>query len=378
MYRIITDIAEVERLAGEFEKRLEASFTHREQRKVNWPRGKAREIQPALVSPEVRFQRSDTSPAKAWSPNREPLKFRNFLMFGEPGNTESMNIAVQVNFPLGEFHLSNGGVFLVDEKKQIWIEHTGKMTRVTHLKRSAILRRFKDMTVMAEVDGKKPQEIIRVTKLCGRSLISDMWSFASRAREVADEAHLERESEAENTPAGRRAGVRGNGAAKAPTKREAAILGKLRKYLKEHSGRGSRKAAAAGEVDVQHGAIVDALALELGRGGLEVKNSRAVDLAVVVGRGVELFEVKTSVDTQSLYTPFGQLIIHSAALGRDENFEVRRNFVLPKRPPTPFDDIIRDEKVGCSIHLSGTYEINNLASATSRGFVVSEPRVATV
>lgn len=347
MYRIVTDIAEVERLAGELEKRLEASFTQREERKVNWPRGKARENQPALISPEVRFQRSGTAPARAWSPNREPLKFRNFLMFGEPGNADSMNIAVQLNFPLGKFHLANGGVFLVDDNDpdEIWIGHTGKMTRVTQLKRSAILRRFKDMTIMAEVEGKKPQEIIRVTKLVGRSLISELWSFASRAREVADEAHRERESEAENAPAGRRAGIRGNGAAKTPTKREAAILGKLRKYLKEHSGRGSRKAVAAGEVDVQHGAIVDALALELGRGGLEVKNSRAVDLALVVGRGVELFEVKTSVDTQSLYTSIGQLIIHSAALGRDENFEVRRNLVLPKMPPSPFDAIIHEEVV---------------------------------
>lgn len=344
MFRIITDIAEVERLAGEFEKRLEASFTQSEQRKVNWPRGRARENQPALISPEVRFQRSGTSPARAWSPNREPLKFRNFLMFGEPGNAEAMNIAVQVNFPLGEFHLSNGGVFLADDKGGIWIGHTGKMTRVTQLKRSAILRRFKDMTVMAEVgDRNRSQEIIRITKLSGRSMISELWAFASRAREVADEAHRERETEGRSGAAGSRTGGLGNGEVKAPPKRDTAILGKLRKYLKEHSGRGARKSVAAGEVDVQHGAIVDALALELGRVGLEVKNSRAVDLAAVVESRVDLFEVKTSVDTQSLYTSIGQLVIHSAALGRDEDFEVRRNLVVPRIPPRPFDDIIREE-----------------------------------
>lgn len=343
MYRIITDIAEVEALAKELEEKLEASFTHREQRKVNWPRGRARENQPALVSPEVRFQRSGTAPARAWSPNREEFKFRNFLMFGEPGSADSMNIAVQVNFPLGEFHLSNGGVLLKDQKGEIWIGHTGKMTRVTQLPRRPILQRFGDMTVQAQVEGKKAREIIRITKLRGRSTISELWAFASRAREVADAVHREREAQAGNGAAGARGGGVGNGAVKPPTKREVAILGKLRKYLKEHSGRGLRKAVAAGEVDVQHGAIVDALALELGRGGLEVKNSRAVDLAVVVGRGVELFEVKTSVDTQSLYTSIGQLIIHSAALGRDENFQVRRNLVLPKVPPSPFDDIIREE-----------------------------------
>lgn len=332
MYTIISDIAKVEELAGELEKRLEASFTQREQRRVNWPRGRARENQPALVSPEVRFQRSGTSPARAWSPNREPLKFRNFLMFGEPGSADSMNIAVQVNFPLGEFHLSNGGVLLKDPKGEIWIGHTGKMTRVTQLPRRPILQRFGDMTVQAQVEGKQPREIIRITKLRGRSTISELWAFASRAREVADEVHRERVA------------LAGNGAVKPPTRREVAILGKLTKYLKEHSGRGSRKAVAAGVVDVEHGAIVDALALELGRGGLEVKNSKAVDLAVVAGdRSVDLFEVKTSVGTQVLYTSIGQLVIHSAALGRNETFQVRRNLVVPEIPPSPFDDILREE-----------------------------------
>ena len=343
MYSIITDIARVEALAEELEKKLDASFTQREQRKVNWPRGKARVDQPEPERPEVRFQRSGTSPAKAWSPKRGGLQFRNFLMFGEPGSTDSMNIAVQVNFPLGRFNISNGGVFVEDEEGEIWIGHTGKMTRVTQLKRKPILQRFADMTVQAERVGKRPREIIRITKLRGRSTISELWPFASRAREVAEEAHREREMQARTAAAGSSRGGRGSGATKAPTKREVAILGKLRAYLKEHSGRGSRKAVAAGEVDVQHGAIVDALALQLGRDGLEVKNSRAIDLAVVGGKGVDLFEVKTSVGTQSLYTSIGQLVIHSAAIGRDENFQVRRNLVLPKMPPSPFDEIIREE-----------------------------------
>lgn len=333
MYSIITDVVRVEALAIELAKKLEASFTHREQRKVNWPRGKSRDNQRAQETPEVRFQRPGSSPARAWSPNREQFKFRNFLMFGEPGSPESMNIAIQVNFPLGVFHMNNGGVFLEGEKGEIWIGHTGKMTRVTQLPRAPILERFGDMTVQAHVEGKKARDIIRITKLRSSNTISELWAFASRAREVADAVHRERVLHA------------GSVAVKPPTNREVAVLGKLRKYLKEHSGFASRKAVDAGEMDVQHGAIVDALALILGRGGLEVKNSRAVDLAVVVGRAVELFEVKTSVDTQSLYTSVGQLIIHSAALSRDGNFEVRRNLVLPKIPPRPFDEIIREEVV---------------------------------
>ena len=131
MYRAITDRTEVERLAGEFEKRLDASLTQREERKVNWPRGKPRENQPVRKSPEVRFQLSGTSPARAWSPDRERFKFCNLLMFGELGKIDSMNIAVQVNFPRVNFYLANGGVCLVDDKQEIWIGHTGKMTRAS-------------------------------------------------------------------------------------------------------------------------------------------------------------------------------------------------------------------------------------------------------
>lgn len=47
--------------------------------------------------------------------------------------------------------------------------------------------------------------------------------------------------------------------------------------------------------------------------------------------------------TQVLYTSIGQLVIHSAALGRNQNFEVRRNLVVPKVPPSPLDDILREE-----------------------------------
>jgi hypothetical protein len=39
--------------------------------------------------------------------------------------------------------------------------------------------------------------------------------------------------------------------------------------------------------------------------------------------------------------------------------------------------IIRNEKVGCSIHLSGTNKNKHLAQPARLGFVVSGPRVAT-
>jgi hypothetical protein len=40
------------------------------------------------------------------------------------------------------------------------------------------------------------------------------------------------------------------------------------------------------------------------------------------------------------------------------------------------EQLIRNEKVGCSIHLSGTNKNNNLASVTSRGFFVSGPHTS--
>lgn len=351
MYSVITDIGEIEQLAAELERKLSRHFTRQEQRKVNWPRGKSMPGQSPPNEPNVRFEKSKEALVRAWSPRYEPAmeprKLRNFLMFGEPGTTSALNISVQLNFPLGSFHMGNGGVFLRAEDGQIWIAHTGKLTRITQLPRESVLSRFQGSTMMAEGHRRRPQEFILITRLRGRSTIDDLWNFAARARDVAEEAHQERLNGQTTHGANRegratRGGTSGSAQGKKPSVRVQRMLGKLKKYVKEHSGKGWRKAVEAGTRTVEHGDVVHALVDLLG-GAQEVQNSDFVDLAYATEEGIELFEVKTSVGTQVLYTAIGQLVVHSVAVGRATGEKIRRNLVVPAEPPSEFAEILRSE-----------------------------------
>lgn len=352
MYRIISDIAQVEALGLKLEKKLKAAFTERESRKVNWPKGSSKKRHPAPPTGDVMFQPRSGIPARAWSPRRESgTKYRNFLLFGEPGSSDSMNIAVQVNFPLGTFHMSNGGVFLEDERGRVWIGHTGKMTRVTALKIAPVLKGFEGQTVMA-AGYRREQEIILLTRLDGASLIRDLWAFAKKARNVADAVHENRLAPSAN-------------AIGKPSKRAQAALGKLHKYAKEHSGRGKRKAVAKGTRDVTHGAIVDELSRKVGE-GCAVKNSGFVDLAFTSGSAIDLFEVKTSTRLQALYTSIGQLVVHGVAVEREARLPTRRYLVVPGMPREDVLSILREEVNANVITYRKTrygYEFRGLPSA---------------
>lgn len=84
-----------------------------------------------------------------------------------------------------------------------------------------------------------------------------------------------------------------------------------------------------------HGFVVTELKRALSEGctkrGESLAKSQLVDLAIVRKRKLQdLFEVKTSVDRQSIYTAVGQLFIHSAGL-----VNVRRHLVIPQAPAFP-------------------------------------------
>jgi hypothetical protein len=103
----------------------------------------------------------------------------------------------------------------------------------------------------------------------------------------------------------------------------------LERYRRESSGR--RRGLRKAEFDYvsYHGDIVDALQKEREARKVEDKkvvNTKLIDLYVSVsGRKTEVFEVKTGIDRQSIYTAVGQLITHSGSL----DASVRRFLVVP-------------------------------------------------
>jgi len=69
------------------------------------------------------------------------------------------------------------------------------------------------------------------------------------------------------------------------------------------------------EAYCNHGEVVDALRIEIERNstyGFQCVNNQFIDLGIVrFGKPLALFEIKTSADTQSIYTAIGQVLLHS-------------------------------------------------------------------
>ncbi|KTE15577.1 hypothetical protein [Sphingopyxis sp. H115] len=101
-------------------------------------------------------------------------------------------------------------------------------------------------------------------------------------------------------------------------------------YRRENSGR--RRGRRRSEIDYisYHGDIVDALRAEREAArakGEKILNSPLVDLYVRAGSALtEVYEVKTSLARQAIYTAIGQLVTHSAGAGDG----VRRVLVVPE------------------------------------------------
>jgi len=108
------------------------------------------------------------------------------------------------------------------------------------------------------------------------------------------------------------------------------------KFNPEFGGR--KKGRMAGQIDYvsAHGYVVNALykkRLAEKRPGETVFNTPMIDLAVKLGgRTIEIYEVKTSADRQSMYSAVGQLIVHS-----DGAEPARRILVLPVGHEVPSD-----------------------------------------
>ena len=90
----------------------------------------------------------------------------------------------------------------------------------------------------------------------------------------------------------------------------------LSDYYDEFSGKSvSRSRGRSSIKEWKHGQVVKALREKLKDLGSHHK-CQEVDLVVIAGDVLHLYEVKTGADTQSIYTGIGQLVFHGAALRR--------------------------------------------------------------
>ena len=233
------------------------------------------------------------------------------------GDSHAQSIAVEVNIPVGGNSKQVAGFFAEDlNTGDILLMHSGKVGggRVGVGKSAFLVWSKADLVEVAEEGGGVRLGVV-VTKLGAPDIISRTWKFVEAVRSFKD-AVIEGKIET------------------AEFKKQ---VREFDNYRKEYSGKKRGVRGGAIEYHTYHGQVVQKLYDEINArvsSGEIVANNQLVDL-MVKNNGVvtEIYEVKTSVDRQVLYTAIGQILTHSAP-GSEE---VAKILVIPAGESVPAD-----------------------------------------
>ncbi len=240
-----------------------------------------------------------------------------------------MVIDVQLNFPANSYDRSIAGAFVKDEFGVVFVAHRGKLSKgQAGLRKEKVFREFASRVIEAN-DKDKTSLLILLSSLDDPDLPERLWQFATEAREVATRISAEAGTDVKDD-AGVAVAARGPASnSQSSTSKDPAM--QLRDYFDEHSGHGERRGHAGGRRVVEHGDIVRSLENQVRRNG-RTQKAQAIDLALLMASKVFLFEVKTSANTQDVYTGTGQLMIHGGCIAEILGKTVERFLVLPALP----------------------------------------------
>jgi hypothetical protein len=229
----------------------------------------------------------------------------------------AQTIVVEVNIPHGSNTTQVAGFFAQDsETGDMFLMHTGRVGGGRPgIGKSAFLVWSKaKLVAIAREDGKL-RDGIAVARLDDPDLPGRIWRFVTNVHRFKEEAA---------------AGI-------LETPGFKLMVEEFDNYIREFSGK--KKGARGGTFEylTYHGDIVQKLYEDRsGRAlpGEQVLNSNLVDLFVKKGGSItEVYEVKTGIGRQMLYTAIGQLLTHSiASKGKTAKF-----LVVPAKEEMPED-----------------------------------------
>lgn len=230
-------------------------------------------------------------------------------------DSRNQTISVEINIPLEKNSGEVAGFFAEDtDTGEIFIMHSGKVGGGKKgVGKNAFLAwsRLKLSEVLIEDGGTR--DAIIIAKIDQSDLANRIWKYTKKvsAFKVAVRAGLI------ESPAFKKS------------------VEDYERYSKEFSGRKRGKNSTRFDYRSYHGDVVDALFNEVSqRRGVVAFNSRLIDLYVKKKKKItEVYEVKTSVGRQALYTAIGQIMTHTPA----NNPDIRRVLVLPFEENVPED-----------------------------------------
>lgn len=319
-YREIEEI----KLIRNFDKKLRAALTRKgplyEDRTIGYPSG--------YTTRRVNFL--SRGMGAIWycrwgNPKGEII---NLFGRGEYGAKQTLLIDLQFNYALDEVKKSLGGSFLEDtDTGEISLAHRGIITVINRIPKEVVFEAMASHAVDAQ-SGRRSAEFLLITDLDSKTLLNDIGEFAI---ELRDSVRVNAESTGANS--------KSNDDERKKVKKTG--FDQLKDYFAEFTGQRKSHKPKRIYANSNHGKVVEELKKFFGKE--EVYKSRAIDLAVVEKKRTLLFEVKTSADTQSIYTAIGQLSIHASPTRQIIGKPVVQVIVIPEHPMEHIVKVIANE-----------------------------------
>lgn len=243
----------------------------------------------------------------------------------DPGRPGPLLIDLQFNFPKGRFDRRKGGAFVEDSDGRVYLAHRGIVTRGTaRVKKAALLRNltWRHRVSADSNNGRKTAELLLVGALDDDQLIARVAKFSGAVRDAATLAAI-KNSGANSSKAG--SGAKSKNSVRGEKNLDMILSG----YRDEFAGTRTVNRQCQIVMDWKHGRVVKELRKALEGCGV-ITVSKEADLILQRGNNIDLFEVKRSSNSQSIYTAIGQLVFNGSSLERSfPSCFVRKFLVLP-------------------------------------------------
>jgi hypothetical protein len=220
----------------------------------------------------------------------------------------SLTIACEVNPPRTGVDRRCAGVLLTEGRGQTYLGHTGKIGGGrAGIGKAAFFERYSGALERVVWPDGQESDVILIGPVDGSRLPEQLALFVRQSARIKQEIVAGGDGDPPLPPAS--------------------------SFAPEFSGpKAAYRIAGLIEARADHGLVVNALHQELLGKGIAARNDRERDLFVESADGSPglLFEVKTSIDTGSLYTGVGQLMFHGAVAPPAP--QPVRVLVVPGRP----------------------------------------------
>lgn len=310
MLRLVHEAKKKKRAQTELERALKDTLKDQGTRNIGFPGGNADQTLYSLGD--------GTLWAAFGGVSEDPAIPRFWNAFGiyRPSRPAQM-IAVEINIPTESNSARVAGFFAEDtDTGEIYLMHSGKVGGGrSGIGKLAFLVWSKAKLVEVSCPDGGVRKGIAVGRLDDHDLAGRIWAFVKSVQNFKDKA--------------------ANGELETPDFKR--CIDEYNRYSKEFSGNKKGKRGSEFEYFTYHGDIIQALyddRCACATKNERVYNSMLIDL-FVKNDGVitEVYEVKTGVGRQVLYTAIGQLVTHTATLGD----EVAKYLVVPADEAMPED-----------------------------------------